>query len=98
MAIKSFKDKISEEIATGKKSKRTLKSLPGELHFAAYKKLVFLDSIKTLESLKAWPGLKFEYLKGSRKGQMSIRINDQYRICFRFKDGQVYDVEIVDYH
>jgi|688.fasta_scaffold2224459_1 proteic killer suppression protein len=98
MAVKSFKNKVSEEIAHGKKSKRTLKLLPAELHFSAYKKLVFLDSIRTLESLRAWPGLKLERLKGDRKGQMSIRLNDQYRICFRFKDGQVFDVEIVDYH
>ena len=98
MAIESFKNKISEEIANGKKNKRTLRLLPSELHFNAYKKLIFLDSTRTLNSLKAWPGLKFESLKGSRKGQMSIRINDQYRICFRFKDGQAFDVEIVDYH
>jgi proteic killer suppression protein len=98
MAVKSFKNKASEEIAHGRKSKRTLKLLPAELHFSAYKKLVFLDSIRTLESLRAWPGLKLERLKGDRKGQMSIRLNDQYRICFRFKDGQVFDVEIVDYH
>jgi proteic killer suppression protein len=98
MAIKSFKDKVSEEIAHGKRSKRTLKLLPAELHFSAYKKLVYLDSVKTLESLRAWPGLKLENLKGDRKGQMSIRINDQYRICFRFKEGQVFDVEIIDYH
>gem|GEM_PF-4706935 len=48
--------------------------------------------------LTAWPGLKLEHLKGDRKGPMSIRINDQYRICFRFKEGQVFDVEIIDYH
>jgi proteic killer suppression protein len=98
MAIKSFKNKEMEEIAYGKKSKRTLKLLPSELHYSAYKKLVFLDSIRTLDSLRAWPGLKLERLKGDRKGQMSIRINDQHRICFRFVEGQVLDVEIVDYH
>ena len=98
MAIKSFRNKPLEEIAHGKKSKRTLKLLPGELHYIAYKKLVFLDNISSLQSLRAWPGLKFEFLRGSRRGQMSIRINDQYRICFRFQDGQVLDVEIVDYH
>lgn len=98
MAIKSFKTKESDEIAHGKKTKRTLKQLPGELHFTAYKKLVFLDSVKTLESLRAWPGLKLEPLKGTRKGQWSIRINDQYQICFRFEEGQVFDVEVVDYH
>jgi proteic killer suppression protein len=98
MAIKSFKNKETEEIAYGKKSKRTLKLLPSELHYSAYKKLVFLDSIRTLDSLRAWPGLKLERLKGNRKGQMSIRINDQHRTCFRFVEGQVLHVEIVDYH
>ena len=98
MAMKSFKNKETEEIAYGKKSKRPLKLLPSELHYSACKKLVFLDSIRTLDSLRAWPGLKLERLKGDRKGQMSIRINDQHRICFRFLEGQVLDVEIVDYH
>ena len=98
MAIKSFKHKTFEEIARGERNKRTTKVLPGSLHYVAYKKLIFLDSIKTLESLRAWPGLKVEFLKGDRKGQVSIRINDQYRICFQFKDGQAFDVEIVDYH
>ena len=98
MAIKSFRNKASEEIANGKKTKRTLKVLPRELDFSAYKRLIFLDSIKTLDSLQAWPGLKFEHLKGVRKGEVSIRINNQYRIFFRFKDGQIFDVEIVDYH
>jgi len=97
MAIKSFKNKITEEIAYGGKSKRTLKLLPGELHYNAYKKLIYLDSIRTIESLQAWPGL-IEKLKGSRKGQRSIRINDQYRICFSFCEGQAFDVEIFDYH
>ncbi len=98
MAIKTFKDKNTEEIAHGRKSKRTTKILPGELHYNAYKKLIFLDNTRTLDSLRAWPGLKLEALKGDRKGLWSIRINDQYRICFSFADGQAYDVEIVDYH
>jgi len=98
MAIRSFKDKKTEEIAYGKKTKRTMKILPGELHYAAYKKLIFLDNAKTLESVRAWPGLKLEKLSGNRKGELSIRINDQYRICFRFESGEVFGVEIVDYH
>ena len=98
MAIRSFKNREAKMIAHGKKTKRSLKLLPGELHYMAYKKMIFLDSIKTLESLKAWPGLKLEKLSGNRKGQLSIRINDQYRICFRFDAGNVFDVEIVDYH
>ncbi|MBP9838896.1 MAG: type II toxin-antitoxin system RelE/ParE family toxin [Proteobacteria bacterium] len=96
--MKSFRDRESELIANGIKSKRTLKLLPSELHYVAYKKLIYLDNIKSIESLKAWAGLKLELLKGDRKGQLSIRINDQYRICFWFKEGQAYDVEIVDYH
>lgn len=98
MPIRSFKDKETEAIAQGKKTKRTLKLLPSELHYTAYKKLIFLDSIKTLQSLKAWPGLQLEKLSRDRKGQFSIRINDQYRICFRFESGNIFDVEIIDYH
>ncbi|RIL09381.1 MAG: plasmid maintenance system killer protein [Proteobacteria bacterium] len=98
MTIRSFKNKETEAIAHGGKNKRTLRILPGELHYAAYKKMVYLDNIKTLESLKAWRGLQLEKLSGDRKGQLSIRINDQYRICFRFQGSDVLDVEIVDYH
>ena len=98
MSIKSFKDKETGEIANGKKSKRSLKRLPSNLHYVAYKKLVFLDNIGSLESLRAWPSLRLERLKGDRKGWWSIRINDQYRICFDYADGHVSGVEIVDYH
>ena len=98
MAIKSFRNKETEEIAHAKRSKRTMKVLPGELHFTAYKKLIFLDSVKSLVSLQAWPGLHLEKLSKERRGQYSIRINDQYRICFRFDGGDIRDVEIVDYH
>ncbi len=98
MAIRSFKNRETEVIARGKRSKRSLKLLPGELHYSAYKKLIFLDNIKTLESLRAWPGLRLEKLSRDRKGQLSIRINDQFRICFRFELGNIFDVEIVDYH
>lgn len=98
MAIRSFRNKESESIALGKRTKRSVKILPAALHYVAYKKLVYLDSISTLESLRAWPGLRFEKLSGNRKGQFSIRINDQYRICFRFETGNAFDVEIVDYH
>ena len=98
MPIVSFKNKESEEIANGRESKRTLKLLPKELHFVAYKKLVFLDNIKSIETLKAWPSLKLEMLKGDRKGQYSIRINDKYRICFDCIGSQISNVEIIDYH
>lgn len=98
MAIRSFKSRETAAIAHGQKTKRTLRLLPTSLHFTAYKKLIFLDNTATLESIQAWPGLRLEKLSGERKGQMSVRINDQYRICFRFESGDLFDVEIVDYH
>lgn len=64
----------------------------------AERKLAILDAATTLETLRALPGNRFEALKGDRKGQHSIRINDQWRVCFRWKDGDAYEVEIVDYH
>jgi proteic killer suppression protein len=65
---------------------------------AAQRKLTVLDEAETLEDLAALPGKHLEALKGDRKGQHSIRINDQYRLCFVWADGRATDVEIVDYH
>jgi len=62
------------------------------------KKLVILDAAPRLNDLRIPPGNQFEALKGDRKGQHSIRINDQWRICFKWSDGDAYDVEITDYH
>ena len=62
------------------------------------RKLKMLDDAVTLDDLRALPGNRLESLKGDRRGQHSIRINDQYRICFEWRDGDVYGVEIVDYH
>jgi proteic killer suppression protein len=98
MSIRSFRNKETEVIAHGGKNKRTMTILPGALHYSAYKKLVFLDNCKSLDSLRAWPGLKLEKLRGDRKEQFSIRINEQYRICFLFNDGHASNVEIIDYH
>ena len=64
----------------------------------ARRKLLYLHQARRLEDLRVPPGNRLEALKGDRKGQHSIRINDQWRICFRWKDGDVFDVEIVDYH
>ncbi len=64
----------------------------------ARRKLKMLDDAVTLGDLRALPGNRLEPLKGDRKGQYSIRINDQYRICFEWRDGDVYGLEIVDYH
>ena len=64
----------------------------------ARRKLLYLHQVKRLEDLKVPPGNRLEVLRGDRKGQYSIRINDQWRICFHWKDGDAFDVEIVDYH
>jgi proteic killer suppression protein len=64
----------------------------------ARRKLLYLHRARVLEDLKAPPGNQLEVLKGDRRGQLSIRINDQWRICFTWKSGDAYDVEIVDYH
>ena len=64
----------------------------------ARRKLLYLHRAQTLRDLMAPPGNRLEALKGNRKGQHSIRVNDQWRICFRWSDGHAYDVEIVDYH
>lgn len=98
MAIKSFRNKATEEIALGGKSKQTRRILPGELHFAAYRKLILLDNATTLQTLAAWPGLRFEKLSGDRKDSYSIRINDRFRICFYWDGANATLVEIVDYH
>jgi len=64
----------------------------------AERKLQMLDSATTVEFLRSPPGNRLELLSGDRKGQYSIRINQQYRLCFNFKDGNAFDAEIVDYH
>ena len=92
--IKSFRDKESEEIFNRQLSGK----LPQNIQRVARKKLVILDAALELNDLRIPPGNRLEALKGDRKGQHSIRINDQWRVCFRWSDGDVYDVEITDYH
>jgi len=98
MAIKSFKDKITEDINYGRVSKRTRKILPSELHQKAQIKLARLGAATNLNDLIGLRGNRLEALKGDRLGQYSIRINDQYRICFVWNGKDAMDVEIVDYH
>jgi len=74
------------------------KLLRQELQRAAYRKLLMLDSAVELGDLRVPPGNRLEALKGDRKGQHSIRINNQWRVCFVWEDGNAYNVEIVDYH
>ncbi len=92
--IKSFRDKETEKIFNRFFSKK----LPQNNQPLARRKLVILDSATDLNTLRVPPGNRLEALKGDRKGQHSIRINDQWRICFKWKTGDAYDVEIADYH
>jgi proteic killer suppression protein len=91
--IKSFTCKNTQAVFEGN-SPRRFRAIQG----VAERKLTQLDAAATLNFLRAPPGNRLEALKGDRKGQHSIRVNDQWRICFRFKNGDVFDVEIVDYH
>lgn len=92
--IKSFKDKETEKIFNQVHSKK----LPVEIQYRALKKLILLNSAENEIDLLIPQSNHFEHLKGSRKLECSIRINDQWRICFRFENGNAYDVRIEDYH
>ena len=96
--IISFADQATSDIFNGIESKQARKRLPLELWKSANRKLDQLDSIVVLEELKVPPGNRLEKLRGSREDQMSIRINDQYRICFTWGEAGAVNVEIIDYH
>ena len=96
--ISSFKDKATEDIFNGKFSKTARQILPKDLWKNAARKLDQLDSVISLKELRVPPGNRLEALTGKRKGQYSIRINKQWRICFEWIDNNAYNVEIVDYH
>ena len=92
--IKSFADKETEKIYHQIFSKK----LPQDIQRIALRKLIMIDNASCLEDLKVPPANHLELLSGTRKGQYSIRINDQYRICFKMNGNDFFDVEIVDYH
>jgi len=92
--IKTFKCKETRKIWEGEASRK----LPVDIQDRALRKLRQLDVSLNIEDLKSPASNHFEYLKGDRKGQMSIRINNQWRICFKWLDNEVYEVEIIDYH
>jgi proteic killer suppression protein len=92
--IRSFKDPETERIFGRERSRK----LPPSIQRSALRKLLVLDAADSLADLRVPPGNRLEKLSGNRKGQHSIRINDQWRICFRWKDGDALDVEIADYH
>ena len=96
--IKKFRDIGTEDIFNGKNTKDARKICPQSLWKIASRKLDQLDSISRLEDLKVPPGNMLEALKGDRQGAHSIRINNQYRICFIWSDSGPDQVEIVDYH
>ena len=96
--IQSFKNVGTEDIFDGKNTKVARKICPRSLWRVAARKLDLLDSVTALNGLRVPPGNHLEALTGDRKGRYSIRINDQYRICFTWTDTGAGDVEIVDYH
>ena len=91
--IKSFKCRDAEVMFNGKRIERFI-----GIQSAAMRKLAILNAAGRIQDLRVPPGNRLEALKGKRQGQWSIRINDQWRICFRFEAGNAFDVEIVDYH
>ena len=91
--IRSYRCKDTERLAAGYRVRRF-----AAFERVAQRKLAQLDAAATLAFLRVPPGNRLEALKGDRAGSYSIRINDQWRLCFRFDDGNAYDAEIVDYH
>lgn len=92
--IKTFADKRTAAVFAGLEVRRMAKPLQK----AARRKLMMLDSASSLDTIGATPGNRLEQLKGDRKGQYSIRIDGQWRLCFRWEAGHAWGVEIVDYH
>ena len=92
--IKSFGDKETKLIFNELVSRK----FPQSIQKVALRKLIMINNSKSLEDLRIPPSNRLEALKGNKKGQHSIRINDQFRICFKFSEGDFYEVTIVDYH
>ena len=91
--IRSFRDATTKALFNDEDAPRFR-----AIERVARRKLLYLHQAKRLEDLRVPPGNRLEALRGDRKGSYSIRVNDQWRICFRWKDGDAHDVEIVDYH
>jgi toxin HigB-1 len=92
--IVDFRDPETATIWNGRHSRR----LPSDIQAVALRKLRLLNNAQTLDDLRVPPGNRLEALVGDRRGQHSIRINDQWRVCFVWRDGNAHQVEIVDYH
>jgi len=96
--IQSFKTPCTEDIFDGTASSAARKCCPQSLWQSASRKLDQINRVRNVSELRVPPGNRLEQLKGDRKNQYSIRINQQYRICFTWKKGHAYEVEITDYH
>lgn len=92
--IRSFADRDTERLFGRERVRR----YPTDLHRLMLRKLVAVDAAEALDDLRVPPGNRLEKLKGDRAGRYSIRVNDQWRVCFRWTDGNACDVELVDYH
>ena len=92
--IMSFRDEESEKVFLRERSRK----LPPDVQRIAQRKLVILDAADSLQDLRVPPGNRLESLSGRREGQHSIRVNDRWRVCFRWSDSNAYEVEITDYH
>jgi proteic killer suppression protein len=92
--IKSFRCEETRKVFEREPSRK----FSPTIHRAAHRKLLILDAAESLDDLRVPPGNRLEKLKGDRKGQYSVRINDRWRVCFRWVKGDAYEVEIADYH
>jgi toxin HigB-1 len=92
--IKTFADRETARLFDRERVRR----YPADLHRVMLRRLVALDAAESLDDLRVPPGNRLEKLRGDRIGQHSIRVNDQWRICFRWSQGDAFDVELVDYH
>ena len=92
--IRPFGSPETEKIFSLQRSRK----LPNDIQQVALRKLRMLNNARTLQDLRSPPANRLEKLSGDRSGQYSIRINDQWRVCFQWRDGDAYEVEIVDYH
>ncbi len=92
--IKSFADKRTAALLAG----YVVRALPNQIQVRARAKLLAIDAAKYLDDLRIPPGNRLEALRGNRRGQYSIRVNDQWRICFEWRAGVAWSVELVDYH
>ncbi len=92
--IQGFRDRDTQDVF----ERRPVRRWPGPLQRIALRKLLILDAAENLGDLRVPPGNRLEKLTGNRAGQYSIRVNDQWRICFHWRDGDAHEVEIVDYH